>query len=143
MKRHWWMAVVAVVVVEFAYNFVLHDLILEPRFYAALRGTLWRPASQALTYFPYSLAAYWSLAVAAVWLYGRGVSPGFPLRQGLRFGLALTGLLYLPWTLIWYATMPISSSLGLIWSGSAVVEGQIVGQVIALLVTPLPADTTQ
>jgi len=141
VKREWWTAVVAVVVVEFAYNFVLHDLILEPRFYAVLRGTLWRPADQALTYFPYTLAAYWSLAVAAVWMYGRSARPASPLSQGVRFGLALTGLLYLPWTLIWYATMPISSTLGLIWSGSALVEGQIVGQVVALLVTPLPAAT--
>lgn len=105
MNRKFAIAWVAVFVAWMAGSFVVHGVLLHAD-YAALPN-LFRPEADAQKYFPLMILAHVILSGAFVWIYARGAEARPWLGQGLRFGLAVALLTWVPVYLIYYAVQPM------------------------------------
>ena len=98
------LAFVAVFLVGFTLNFVIHGVLLQGD-YSQLPNLL-RTEQDAQGYFPFMILANLLFSLALVWIYAQGVSDKPWLGQGVRFGLAVWLLTAVPTYLTYYAVQP-------------------------------------
>ena len=98
------LAFVAVFLVGFTLNFVIHGVLLQGD-YSQLPNLL-RTEQDAQGYFHFMILANLLYSLALVWIYAQGVSDKPWLGQGVRFGLAVWLLTAVPTYLTYYAVQP-------------------------------------
>ena len=92
-------------VMSMALGFVVHGWLLLPDYVA--QGALFRPQDQQPAFLGFMIAAHLLIGVAFTWIYRMGREPKPFLGQGVRFGLAVALLSWVPVYLIYYAVQPI------------------------------------
>ncbi len=109
MIKKWAISVAVLFVASMAIDFVVHGMLLAPR-YAQLPN-LFRQGQDAQNYFPYMLLAHVFLVVGFVWIYVKGKEDKPFLVQGIRYGAAVALLTIIPTYLIYYAVQPMPGML--------------------------------
>ena len=129
MDKRFWLSVLTLFVLSLALGFVVHGLVLGPK-YAELT-TLFRPPAEQQARFLWILLAHALVALGFTWIYRKGLELGKPvLGQGVRFGLAIAVLMTIPTYLIYYAVQPMPGPL---------VAMQIVGDGITVVLMGVAA----
>ena len=111
MSRQFWVSVVVTFVLMMGFGFAVHAWLLAGD-YAQLPGVFRTEADQQ-KHFPFMLLAHAIAAFAFVWVYFRGKEAKPFLGQGVRYGLAVAGLMIIPKFLIYFAVEPIPHMVAL------------------------------
>ncbi len=121
--------VIAVFVFTFAYDFVVHGVLLADT-YKSLEN-LWRPEAEMQALMPLMAVAQLLLALIFTFIFTRNYE-GNGIGEGLRYGL-YAGLLLAAPQVASYVWMPVTASLTAIWVGSVIVWGILAGIVVSLV----------
>lgn len=121
--------VIAVFVFTFAYDFVVHGVLLADT-YKSLEN-LWRPEAEMQALMPLMAVAQLLLALIFTFIFTRNYE-GNGIGEGLRYGL-YAGLLLAAPQVASYVWMPVPASLTAIWVGSVIVWGILAGIVVSLV----------
>ena len=105
MNRKFFIGWVVAFVAWMVGSFVVHGALLRED-YAKLPG-LFRPEAESQGYFPLMILAHVIMAGALVWIYARGVEVKSWMRQGVRFGVAVSLLTVVPTYTIYYVVQPM------------------------------------
>lgn len=111
MSRQTLLATAGAFVTSFVLSFVFHGIVLAPEYNTLLgvyRGPQFRPGLFAVLI---AAMAIMSIAMVAVYRYGREDRPF--LGQGLRFGLMAAGMSVIPCYMIGYAVTNIPAALAI------------------------------
>ncbi len=112
----------------FAFDLFYHSMILMPTYEAS---SLWRSEVEMLRNFPWEIAKQVGLSFVLTWIFFQHFE-NKGIGEGLRFGLA-TGLLMGLVQFGNYPYLPISLDLAECWLIRGIMEGIIVGCVLALV----------
>jgi hypothetical protein len=129
------LAVVAVFVVMFASDALIHGMWLKPDYDAA--KAIFRPEAEMGSYLPYLIFAQIVCATTFVVVWAMGFA-GRGVGMGILFAL-LMGLFQQTWVLVNYAIFPISGDLALKWYFSGLVQAVLIGITVALVYRPRAA----
>lgn len=133
-NKRWIQASVAVVVVMWIVESVVHGLMLADQYKQT--AALWRPVSEMENLMPLMWLGYALFAPFFVYLYAVGMEPKKDVfGQGLRFGLIFGVGLSAMHSLMWYAILPISSALAFYWFLGGVAVYAIAGVTVAHIYT--------
>lgn len=127
--KRYFIAVIAVFVFTFAYDFVVHGILLADT-YKSLES-LWRPEAEMQALMPLMAAAQLLLALIFTFLFTRNYEGG-GVGEGLRYGL-YAGLLLAAPQIASYVWMPVPVSLTAIWVGGVILWGILAGIVVSLV----------
>lgn len=122
-------AVIAVFIFTFAYDFVVHGVLLADT-YKSL-GNLWRPEADMQALMPLMAVAQILLAAIFTFIFTRHYE-GNGVGEGLRYGLYAGLLLGAP-QVASYVWMPVPVSLTATWVGGVVLWGILAGIVVSLV----------
>ena len=122
-------------VVFVALEFLVHHILLKGAYQAT--ASVWRPADQMKHVFGWIIAADFVFGVLFGIVYAQGYEPRRePLGQGLRYGLIM-GLMLAPMhSLVWYAILPIPSSLCIQWLVAGFAQLVTLGLVASFVYRP-------
>ena len=109
MDRRFFIAWVVLFVAWMAGSFMVHGTLLHAD-YSQL-SNLFRTEEDAQRHFPLMILAHVILSGAFVWIYARGAENKPWLGQGLRYGLAVALLSFVPIYVIYYVVQPMPGSL--------------------------------
>ena len=109
MNKKFLISTVVLFVVSMLIGFVVHGVLLHGD-YGQLPN-LYRTEEAQMGYFGWMLAAHVMIAASFVWIYVQGRNDKPWLAQGVRFGIAVALLMTIPFYLIYYAVMPLPSTL--------------------------------
>jgi len=127
MDKRFWIAGIVASVLVIALGFVVHAVLLTDDYMNYKH--LFRTEEDAMANMPLMMLAHIIMGFALAWIYGQGVkNEGSWLGQGLRFGIATTLLVTVPWYLIYYSVQP--------W-GRRVIAKQIVLDGISMIIVSL------
>lgn len=119
--KRWLLASVAVFVVIFVLEFIIHGVLLQGLYQQT--ASVWRPMAEMQRLMWILWVGYLVLAPLFVFIYTKGYEKGKPgLGQGFRFGLYLGAMLSVLHGFGWYAILPIPLSLSFYWSVAILVE---------------------
>ncbi len=127
----WLVASIAVFVVMFGFDFLVHGNLLKDLYAANSRLFLGMAESQARM--AYMLAGQLSFAAAFVFLYSQGYSGKGSVAEGLRYGLYVGLLIGVPHSLGMYMWSLFPVSLLQAWAAACVVGSVIAGGVAGAL----------
>lgn len=122
-------AVAAVFIFTFAYDFLVHGVLLAGT-YKSL-GSLWRPEAEMQALMPLMALAQILLALIFTFIFTRNYE-GNGVGEGLRYGL-YAGLLLAAPQVASYVWMPVPASLTMIWVGNVILWGILAGIVVSLV----------
>jgi hypothetical protein len=105
MTKQFWASVAITFVLMMAFGFLVHGFLLAGD-YGQLPG-LFRTEADQQRHFPFMICAHAIAALAFVWIYVRGKEAKPFLGQGLRYGLAMAGVMIIPKFLIYFAVEPM------------------------------------
>jgi uncharacterized protein (TIGR03382 family) len=109
MDKRFWICGTAVSFVALLLTLLVHGVLLAPD-YAALAHE-YRDARDSARQLPWVLLAHALLGYAMTWIFSQGfASDRQPLRQGLRFGLAMALFAAAPAGLLAYAAQPLPAA---------------------------------
>jgi hypothetical protein len=100
---------VLMAVMSLVLGFVVHGWLLAPD-YKAL-GALFRSEDQQMGFFGFMIAAHVLIGAGFTWIYRMGREQKPFLGQGVRFGLAVAVMSWIPTYLIYYAVQPIPGNV--------------------------------
>jgi hypothetical protein len=100
MNRRFVISAVVMFVMAMGIEFFIHGVLLYGD-YTKLPNVM-RPPAEAQTRMPLMVLAYISLSVAFTWIYLKGRENKPWLAQGVRYGLAVACLTYVPTYLIYH-----------------------------------------
>ncbi len=109
--KQFWVSVAATFVLMVGFGILVHGLLLAGD-YDSLPG-LFRSAAQQQRHLPFIFCAHAIAALAFVWIYFRGKEAKPFLGQGVRYGLAMAGVMVAPKFLIYFAVEPIPHMVAL------------------------------
>jgi hypothetical protein len=109
MDRRFFIAWVVLFVAWMAGSFLVHGTLLHAD-YSQL-PSLFRTEEDAQRHFPLMILAHVILSGAFVWIYARGAENKPWLGQGLRYGIAVALLSFVPIYVIYYVVQPMPGSL--------------------------------
>jgi hypothetical protein len=151
MKR-FWIAVVVVFLVAFAYEFLVHGVILSNLYKPYTPGPLLGPSTPNLFLPPtgYGRAYPWLFHVAIfvaqfifafffTYIFGRGVEGKGWLGEGFRYGVLVWGLAILPSNVGMYSWSQMPGKILMWWIIFGLIECVILGWVCACLYKKEPA----
>lgn len=127
--KRYFIAVIAVFVFTFAYDFVVHGILLADT-YKSLES-LWRPEAEMQALMPLMAVAQLLLALIFTFIFTRNYE-GNGVGEGLRYGL-YAGLLLAAPQVASYVWMPVPVSLTAIWVGGMILWGILAGIVVSLV----------
>jgi hypothetical protein len=113
-------------VLFFILGFVVHGVLMTED-YMRIKS-MFRSEEEAMGNMPLMILAHIIMGFAFAWIYSRGVSEAPWWMQGLRFGIAATLLVTVPWYMIYYSVQP--------WPGMTAVK-MTVFDGISLIITSL------
>ncbi len=128
-----------------AFGFLSHGMLLTGEY--SLYPQLLRPNNEAMARMPYMLLAHVIMGFAFAWIYSQGVNEQAEwLPQGVRFGIAVTLLVILPWYMVHWSVEPwgwmtVAKQIALDAIGILIIG--IVTAFIFKPATSAPADTGQ
>jgi hypothetical protein len=93
------------------FGFLVHAQLLAGD-YGSLPG-MFRTEADQQRHFPFMLLGHAIAAFAFVWVYFRGKEAKPFLGQGVRYGLAIAGLMIIPKFLIYFAVQPMPHMIAL------------------------------
>ena len=106
-------AIIAMLVVQFGGDYVLHEIVLKSSY--DLTPQLWRSQDGMMHHFWAMIVGQILFAIGAVLIYQRGRENKAWLGQGIRFGILLAIVAVAPGVFITYAVQPIQHQLALHW----------------------------
>lgn len=119
--KRWLLASVAVFVVIFILEFIIHGVLLQGLYQQT--APVWRPMADMQRLMWILWVGYLVLAPLFVFIYTKGYEKGKPgLGQGFRFGLYVGAMLSVLHGFGWYAILPIPLALSIYWSVAIIVE---------------------
>lgn len=131
MNKQFWVSVAVTFVLMLGFGFLVHGLLLSGD-YGQLPA-LFRTEAEQQRHFPFMLAAHAIAALAFVWIYVRGKEAKPFLAQGVRYGLAMAGVMVVPKFLIYFAVEPIPHMIALKQIAFDTVAVVVMGIVVARL----------
>ena len=108
MDKKFILSVVLIFVLSMVLGFITHSWALTDEYEAT---GLFREATAQEALFPWMLLAHFILAVAFVALYRKGVENKPWIGQGIRFGLLIALIAYVPFYMIYYVVQPMPEML--------------------------------
>lgn len=119
--KRWLLASVAVFVVLFVLEFIIHGVLLQGVYQQT--ASVWRPMTDMQRHMWILWVGYLVFAPFFVFIYTKGYEKGKPgLGQGFRFGLYLGAMLSVLHGFGWYAILPIPLALSFYWTVAILVE---------------------
>ncbi len=113
----------------FAFDFVYHAILLEGQY--ASTAHLWRPQETMEEFFPLAMLCQLAYTIALAFVFTRNYE-GKGLGEGVRFGLAIGGLLGVAQFGI-YPYLPIPFTLAALWAVGTLIQITGAGVVFALV----------
>ncbi len=127
--KRWAIASLAVLVVLFVLEFVIHGVLLQSIYQQT--ASVWRPMEEMNRLMWVMWLGYAIAAAFFTLIYAQGYEkPKAGAAQGARYGLYLGILVGAPMGLGTYAVLPIPGALALYWFIGAVVEYVTAGAVV-------------
>ncbi len=105
MGKQVWISAAVTFVLMLGFGFLVHAVILAGD-YGHFPG-LFRTEADQQKHFPFMLMGHAIAAFTFAWVYLRGKEAKPFLGQGIRYGLAIAGLMVIPKFLIYFAVQPI------------------------------------
>lgn len=110
VHKRFWICCLVMSMAALTLGFLVHGVLLRADYLAL--AALYRPADDASSRAGWILAAYASIGIGMTWLYLRLPAPErHGPRSGMRFGLAVAMVSFLPWHLLAYVGQPLPASL--------------------------------
>jgi hypothetical protein len=132
------LACLAVFVVVFGYDFVLHSLILRTDY--VVTGFLWRPQDEMQKYFGSLLFGQLLLSIAFCLLYAFLIGDRGTIKRGMIYGV-LAGLLLCGPNFITFAVQPMPFDLIIKWTVGRLIQTLLAGLVLGAIYRPAIART--
>jgi hypothetical protein len=124
--KRWLLASVAVFVVIFVLEFIIHGVLLQGAYQQT--ASLWRPLADMQRLMWIMWLGYLVFALFFTFIYTKGYEKGKPgLGQGLRFGFYVGAMLSVLHGFGWYAILPIPLALSFYWFVAVLVESIAMG----------------
>jgi hypothetical protein len=124
--KRWLLASVAVFVVLFVLEFIIHGVLLQGLYQQT--APVWRPMADMQRLMWIMWVGYLVFAAFFVFIYTKGYEKGKPgLGQGFRFGLYVGAMLSVLHGFGWYAILPIPLALSFYWFLAVLVESIAMG----------------
>jgi hypothetical protein len=124
--KRWLLASVAVFVVMFVVEFIIHGVLLQGLYQQT--ASLWRPMADMQRLMWIMWVGYLVFALFFTFIYTKGYEKGKPgLGQGFRFGLYVGAMLSVLHGFGWYAILPIPLALSFYWFVAVLVESIAMG----------------
>lgn len=124
--KRWLLASVAVFVVIFVLEFIIHGVILQGVYQQT--ASVWRAQADMQRLMWMLWIGYLVFAPLFAFIYVKGYEKGKPgLGQGFRFGLYVGGMLSVLHGFGWYAILPIPLALAFYWFVAILVESIAMG----------------
>jgi len=128
------LACLAVFLLVFAYDFVLHTIILKTDY--VVTGFLWRPQDEMPRYFGSLLFGQIELSVAFCLIYAFLSDSRASIARGLVYGL-LAGLLLCGPNFITFAVQPFPLGLIVKWTFGRLVQMSLAGLLLGAIYRPV------
>jgi hypothetical protein len=128
--KKWLLGSLAVFVALAAMEHVVHSLILKTAYEQTVQ--LWRRPERQQMMIGWRLSGYAFFAVLFGFIYTRGYQRKGAIGEGLRYGLYIGLLVFLPYNLIQYAMLPIPANVVLAWMVFGVIESLLCGLIFSL-----------
>ena len=125
-------AIVAVFIVMFASDALIHGMWLKPDYDAA--KAIFRPEAEMGSYLPCLIFAQIVCATSFVVVWAMGFA-GRSVGTGVVYAL-LMGVFQQTWVIVNYAVFPISGDLAVKWYFSGLVQAVLIGITTALVYRP-------
>lgn len=124
--KRWLLASVAVFVVIFVVEFIIHGVLLQGLYQQT--ASVWRPMADMQRLMWIMWVGYLVFAAFFTFIYTKGYEKGKPgLGQGFRFGLYVGCMLSVLHGFGWYAILPIPLALSFYWFVAVLVESIAMG----------------
>ena len=132
MDKRFWICGIVVAAAALILGFLVHGVLLRADYQAL--ASLYRSQDEANAHAAWILPAYLMLGLAMTWLYRRmPASDGVDLGRGLRFGLAVALVSFVPWHLLAFVGQPLPLSLMLRQVAFDLVSMLLLGMLLAWL----------
>ncbi len=132
MDKRFWICGIVVAAAALILGFLVHGVLLRADYQAL--ASLYRSQDEANAHAAWILPAYLMLGLAMTWLYRRmPASDGVDLARGLRFGLAVALVSFVPWHLLAFVGQPLPLSLMLRQVAFDLVAMLLLGMLLAWL----------
>jgi len=129
-EKAFWIAVLSAFVVLTGGDILIHQFWLKETYQGLAQ--YWRPEVEMKEKMWLAFLAAFSLAFLLAHIYPKGIETKSPVGEGLRFGVLMGLLLYLPSVLVKYYVYPYPDTLFLKWFVGGVAQVTAAGLVIAL-----------
>ena len=130
--KRWLLASVAVFVVMFVLEFVVHGVLLHGVYQQT--SSVWRPGADIQRLMWIFWVGYLVFALLFAFIYAKGYEKGKPgLGQGFRFGLYVGVMLSVLNGFGWYVILPIPLALAFYWFAAILVESIAMGTAAGLV----------
>lgn len=128
-------SVIVVFVVCIALSYLIHELLLAGDY--ARQPALWRTQTEIWKRIPFAYFAQLIFALAFCFIYTKGLeAQKHWLGQGLRYGLLVGSLMFVPAALVLYVVEPLELGLALKWVIFGYGQMLVLGAVVAALYRP-------
>ena len=124
MKKYIIPAITVFVVIT-AYDMVFHGVLMEDLYNQ--NASLFRPQEFMCKNKYLFWLANFIYSFAFCYIYAKGHEKTDPIQQGLRFGIWVTLLVWIPQTIVSYLVYPHPANLELAWLGGATVQSLLAG----------------
>jgi len=140
MSRKFWLTVLVSFVLLYAFQFILHALILSGFYASRPDGLLPEAKMQArMIWMPIGFLIW-----AYLWTYFfHRFASEKNVFKGIQHGVSYMIFLNVPKSFIWYASIDISGYCYLWWSIGEVIMGIIIGAVMGAMLKGEPPETNQ
>ncbi len=134
--RRFWAGWVAVYVVYWVLAFLIHQVLLGPRYLALT--SVWRPEAEMMArmWIMWVTSAVWTLLFC--YIFTRGYE-GKGAMEGVRYGALIGVFSGFTYSYETYVTFPIPLDLAHLWFASGMVMSIILGLAFALIYRPAKA----
>ena len=131
-NKRWLQASVAVAVVMFILEFIIHGIMLQGIYHQT--ASVWRPEAEFQKMMWMMWLGYLIFAPFFALIYAKGYEPKKPgLEQGFRYGIYMAMALAPMQSLAWYVILPIPGTLAFYWLLANVVEFVAFGITVGLV----------
>ncbi len=128
--KKWLLGSVAVLIVLVAMEYLLHSVILKTAYEQT--SQLWRQPERQQMMLGWRLLGYAFFALLFGFIYTHGYQRKGAIGQGLRYGLYIGLLVFLPYNLVLYTMLPIPASVVVAWMAFGVIESLLAGLIFSL-----------
>jgi len=129
--KKWLLGSLAVFVALAVMEHFVHALILKTAYEQT--SQLWRRPERQQMMLEWRLLGYAFFALLFGWIYTHGHQRRGAIGQGLRYGLYIGLLVFLPSNLMLYTLLPLPASLVFAWLAFGVIESLLCGLIFSLL----------